>query len=206
MKIQDKTLLITGGTGSFGNAVLKRFLNTDHFKEIRIFSRDETKQDDMRNQLKNDKLKFYIGDVRDYSSVERAMRGVDYVFHAAALKHVPIVEENVTEGKRQYEIYCVHCHGASGQGDGSIVAIGKFPPPPSYSNGNSSRGGAMRDLTDGKIFHTISYGINLMGAHASQINPEDRWRIVMYIHQLQNDNKPLTSTTTTTTDSTKVKP
>ena len=92
MKIQNKILLITGGTGSFGNAVLNRFLNTDHFKEIRIFSRDEKKQDDMRNQLKNDKLKFYIGDVRDYSSVERAMRGVDYVFHAAALKQVPSCE------------------------------------------------------------------------------------------------------------------
>lgn len=92
MKIQNKTLLITGGTGSFGNAVLNRFLHTDHFKEIRIFSRDEKKQDDMRTQLKNDKLKFYIGDVRDYSSIERAMRGVDYVFHAAALKQVPSCE------------------------------------------------------------------------------------------------------------------
>jgi len=92
MKIQNKTLLITGGTGSFGNAVLNRFLKTDHFKEIRIFSRDEKKQDDMRNQLKNDKLKFYIGDVRDYTSIERAMRGVDYVFHAAALKQVPSCE------------------------------------------------------------------------------------------------------------------
>jgi UDP-glucose 4-epimerase len=92
MKIQNKTLLITGGTGSFGNAVLNRFLKTDHFSEIRIFSRDEKKQDDMRNELKNDKLKFYIGDVRDYNSVERAMRGVDYVFHAAALKQVPSCE------------------------------------------------------------------------------------------------------------------
>jgi UDP-glucose 4-epimerase len=92
MKIQNKTLLITGGTGSFGNAVLNRFLDTDHFSEIRIFSRDEKKQDDMRNELKNDKLKFYIGDVRDYNSVERAMRGVDYVFHAAALKQVPSCE------------------------------------------------------------------------------------------------------------------
>jgi UDP-glucose 4-epimerase len=92
MKIHNKTLLITGGTGSFGNAVLNRFLHTDHFKEIRIFSRDEKKQDDMRNQLKNEKLKFYIGDVRDYASVERAMRGVDYVFHAAALKQVPSCE------------------------------------------------------------------------------------------------------------------
>ena len=89
---KNKVLMITGGTGSFGNAVLNRFLYTDHFSEIRIFSRDEKKQDDMRNQLKNDKLKFYIGDVRDYSSVERAMRGVDYVFHAAALKQVPSCE------------------------------------------------------------------------------------------------------------------
>jgi len=90
--LKNKTLLITGGTGSFGNAVLHRFLHTDHFKEIRIFSRDEKKQDDMRNQLKNDKLKFYIGDVRDYSSIEKAMQGVDYVFHAAALKQVPSCE------------------------------------------------------------------------------------------------------------------
>jgi len=92
MQIKNKTLLITGGTGSFGSAVLNRFLNTDHFSEIRIFSRDEKKQDDMRNTLKNDKLKFYIGDVRDLQSVERAMHGVDYVFHAAALKQVPSCE------------------------------------------------------------------------------------------------------------------
>jgi UDP-N-acetylglucosamine 4,6-dehydratase len=90
--IKDKTLLITGGTGSFGNAVLQRFLHTDHFKEIRIFSRDEKKQDDMRTLLKNSKLKFYIGDVRDFTSVEKAMPGVDYVFHAAALKQVPSCE------------------------------------------------------------------------------------------------------------------
>jgi len=92
VKIYNKILLITGGTGSFGNAVLQRFLHTDHFSEIRIFSRDEKKQDDMRNLLQNDKMKFYIGDVRDYASVERAMRNVDYVFHAAALKQVPSCE------------------------------------------------------------------------------------------------------------------
>lgn len=90
--LKNKTLLITGGTGSFGNAVLKRFLPTDHFSEIRIFSRDEKKQDDMRKAFNNDKLKFYIGDVRNYDSIERAMRGVDYVFHAAALKQVPSCE------------------------------------------------------------------------------------------------------------------
>ena len=92
MKIQNKILLITGGTGSFGNAVLNKFLFTDHFNEIRIFSRDEKKQDDMRNAIMNEKLKFYIGDVRDFDSVNRAMQGVDYVFHAAALKQVPSCE------------------------------------------------------------------------------------------------------------------
>jgi len=92
MEIQNKVLLITGGTGSFGNAVLQRFLHTDHFNEIRIFSRDEKKQDDMRNQFKNPKLKFFIGDVRDYNSVEPATRGVNYIFHAAALKQVPSCE------------------------------------------------------------------------------------------------------------------
>ncbi|WP_086349813.1 polysaccharide biosynthesis protein [Candidatus Enterococcus clewellii] len=88
---KDKVLLITGGTGSFGNAVMDRFLYTD-VKEIRIFSRDEKKQDDMRKKYANDKLKFYIGDVRDYNSVQNAMHGVDYIFHAAALKQVPSCE------------------------------------------------------------------------------------------------------------------
>ena len=88
---KNKVLLISGGTGSFGGAVLKRFLTTD-IKEIRIFSRDELKQDDMRKFYNNDKLKFYIGDVRDKNSIDDAMRGVDYVFHAAALKQVPSCE------------------------------------------------------------------------------------------------------------------
>lgn len=88
---KDKTLLITGGTGSFGNAVLERFLNTD-VGEIRIFSRDEKKQDDMRHNYNNDKIKYYIGDVRDLASIKNAMHGVDYVFQAAALKQVPSCE------------------------------------------------------------------------------------------------------------------
>lgn len=87
---KDKVLLIPGGTGSFGNAVLRRFI--DSFKEIRIFSRDEKKQDDMRHELQNSKIKFYIGDVRDRSSVDGAMAGVDFIFHAAALKQVPSCE------------------------------------------------------------------------------------------------------------------
>lgn len=88
---KDKTLLITGGTGSFGNAVLDRFLNTD-IKEIRIFSRDEKKQDDMRNLYQNNKIKFFIGDVRDINSLNNVMYDVDYIFHAAALKQVPSCE------------------------------------------------------------------------------------------------------------------
>ncbi|TAL65107.1 MAG: NAD-dependent epimerase/dehydratase family protein, partial [Legionella sp.] len=88
---KDRVLIITGGTGSFGHTVLNHFLNTD-VREIRIFSRDEKKQEDMRLELNNDKVKFYIGDIRDYSSVCDAMRGVDYVFHAAALKQVPSCE------------------------------------------------------------------------------------------------------------------
>nr|WP_275836945.1 polysaccharide biosynthesis protein [Pasteurella multocida] len=88
---KNKTLLITGGTGSFGNAVLKRFLETD-IREIRVFSRDEKKQDDMRKKYNDAKLKFYIGDVRDYDSILNASRGVDYIYHAAALKQVPSCE------------------------------------------------------------------------------------------------------------------
>jgi UDP-N-acetylglucosamine 4,6-dehydratase/5-epimerase len=88
----NKTLLITGGTGSFGNAVLRKFLHDDYFGEIRIFSRDEKKQDDMRQYYQSDKIKYYIGSTRDKQSVESAMYGVDYVFHAAALKQVPSCE------------------------------------------------------------------------------------------------------------------
>ncbi|WP_305909927.1 polysaccharide biosynthesis protein [Methylomarinum sp. Ch1-1] len=119
---KNKVLLITGGTGSFGNAVLKRFLDSD-IAEIRIFSRDEKKQDDMRKKYANSKLKFYIGDVRDYRSVLNSTRGVDFIFHAAALKQVPSCEfhpmqavntnvlgtENVLEAAIQNEVKRVIC-------------------------------------------------------------------------------------------------
>ena len=115
---KGKTLLITGGTGSFGNAVLRKFIKTDFFNEIRIFSRDEKKQDDMRQKYINEKIKYYIGDVKDLSSVDFAMEGVDFVFHAAALKQVPSCEffpseavktningtENVIESALKYNI------------------------------------------------------------------------------------------------------
>jgi len=101
----NKTLLITGGTGSFGNAVLKRFIDTD-IKEIRIFSRDEKKQDDMRQIYNNSKIKFYIGDVRNFESINSAMKGVDFVFQAAALKQVPSCEFFPTEAVRTNVLGC----------------------------------------------------------------------------------------------------
>ena len=97
----------------------------------------------------------------------------------------PVTVATLEEGKSLYVNMCSHCHGYEGQGDGSIVKLQKFPAPPSYSKGTSSRGGAMKDLTDGKIFHTITYGVNLMGPHKYQLTPEERWKIVMYVHELQ---------------------
>jgi UDP-N-acetylglucosamine 4,6-dehydratase/5-epimerase len=102
----NKTLLITGGTGSFGNAVLRRYLETDFVKEIRIFSRDEKKQDDMRRFYNNPKIKYFIGDVRDYDSIDSAMYGVDMVFHAAALKQVPSCEFFPMEAVRTNVVGC----------------------------------------------------------------------------------------------------
>ncbi|WP_183552302.1 cytochrome c [Mucilaginibacter sp. AK015] len=92
---------------------------------------------------------------------------------------------NLAEGKALFTTFCSPCHGVTGQGDGVIVQHG-YPPPPSYSKGQSSRGGAMKDLTDGKIYHTITYGVNAMGSYASQVSPDERWKIVMYVHHLQN--------------------
>jgi len=107
---------------------------------------------------------------------------------AGANYHNPLErnEANLKQGEVLYLRFCQPCHGESGKGDGSIVKLEKFPAPPSFSGSPSSRGGMMKDLTDGKIYHTIYYGLNLMGSHASQISPEDRWKIVMHVHELQN--------------------
>jgi mono/diheme cytochrome c family protein len=98
---------------------------------------------------------------------------------------LPVSVASLEQGKTLYLNMCSHCHGNEGKGDGSIVKLGKFPGPPSYSTGNSSRGGSMKDLTDGKIYHTITHGVNLMGPHKSQLSPEQRWKVVMYVHELQ---------------------
>ncbi len=109
-------------------------------------------------------------------------------------------EENLAQGKALYLVYCAVCHGPEGHGDGPITKdrtldaesrqLENFPPPPSYAKSdsiNSSRGGRMADLTDGKIFHTITYGLNMMGSHASQLSPEERWKVVMYVRELQKN-------------------
>lgn len=118
----DKTLLITGGTGSFGNAVLKRFLNTN-IREIRIFSRDEKKQDDMRQYYNNAKIKYYIGDVRSYDSINSALKGVDYVFQAAALKQVPSCEFFPTEAVRTNVLGCENVLNAAIENKVSRVIV-----------------------------------------------------------------------------------
>lgn len=94
-------------------------------------------------------------------------------------------EQYLKDGAVLYHSFCSPCHGPEGHGDGTIVNMEKFPPPPSYATGNSSRGGQMKDLSDGKIYHTIVYGLNLMGSHASQLSPDERWKVVMYVHELQ---------------------
>jgi len=93
-------------------------------------------------------------------------------------------QRNYAEGRILFEHFCSPCHGMSGQGDGLVVAHG-FPAPPSYSKGQSSRGGAMKDLTDGKIYHTITYGVNAMGSYASQLDPVERMKVIQYVHHLQ---------------------
>jgi mono/diheme cytochrome c family protein len=98
----------------------------------------------------------------------------------------PFTTDSLTlaEGQRLYGIFCMHCHGETGQADGSLIATGKFPPPPSYTTGASSRGGQVKDLSDGKIYHTIVHGVNLMGPHASLLEPHERWKVVMYVKSL----------------------
>ena len=97
---------------------------------------------------------------------------------------LPQTQANYADGAILFSHFCSPCHGKTGQGDGLVTDHG-FPHPPSYSSGQSSRGGAMKDLTDGKIYHTITYGVNAMGSYASQLAPEERWKVIMYVHHLQ---------------------
>ncbi|HBT93250.1 MAG TPA: UDP-glucose 4-epimerase [Chitinophagaceae bacterium] len=191
MKITNKTLLITGGTGSFGNAVLQRFLHTDHFSEIRIFSRDEKKQDDMRNELNNLKLKFFIGDVRDFNSVEPATRGVDYIFHAAALKQVPSCEFFPMEAVKTNVIGTQNVIRAAGQ-NGVKKVICLSTDKAAYPINAMGISKAMMEkvaIAEARILQNTTvcltrYG-NVMASRGSVIP--------LFIKQLK-ENKPLTIT------------
>lgn len=109
-----------------------------------------------------------------------------YYAASAVVNPIPFSTEVLDEGKVLYTNFCSHCHGGTGNGDGKVVEVGGFPPPPSYSTGNSTRtSGPMKDLTAGQIFHTITYGYNMMGSHASQLDKEQRWKIVYYVQTLQ---------------------
>lgn len=187
---KNKTLLITGGTGSFGNAVLKRFLDTE-IKEIRIFSRDEKKQDDMRNELKNEKVKFYIGDVRDASSLDYVMPGVDYIFHAAALKQVPSCEfypmeavktnivgtDNVLNKAIQYNVKKVICLST----DKAVYPINAMGISKSMMEKLAV---AKSRVSDSTVITATRYG-NVMASRGSVIP--------LFVQQIKN-NAPLTIT------------
>ena len=97
---------------------------------------------------------------------------------------LPMTAQNLADGKALYTTFCSPCHGVTGQGNGLVTTHG-YPAPPSYSTGQSSRGGAMKDLTDGHIYHTVTYGLNAMGSYASQLAPEERWKVIMYVNKLQ---------------------
>ena len=119
-----------------------------------------------------------------YTKFEYPNTKEGYEAAKAAVNPLEVNEKNLAQGKQLYVAMCGPCHG-NGTGNGHIVELGKYPAPPSYSTGNSSRGGLMKDLAPGQIYHTIEYGLNLMGSYASQLSPEERWKVVMYVNQLQ---------------------
>lgn len=122
-----------------------------------------------------------IGFVKfDYPNTKEGLALAEKEVHSP----IPQTQANYAEGKVLYMHFCSPCHGETGQGDGEVTKHG-FPPPPSYSTAQSSRGGAMRDLSDGRIYHTVTYGLNAMGSYASQLSPEERWKVIMYVHHLQ---------------------
>ena len=189
---KNKVLMITGGTGSFGNTVLKRFLSTD-VREIRIFSRDEKKQEDMRIAFNNPKLKFYIGDVRDYESVSQAIKGVDYVFHAAALKQVPSCEFYPMEAVRTNVIGTENIlNAATASGVKRVVVLSTDKAVYPINSMGISKAMAEKlmvaksrnQLADETVFCATRYG-NVMASRGSVIP--------LFVTQLK-EGKPLTLT------------
>jgi UDP-N-acetylglucosamine 4,6-dehydratase len=192
MTFDNKTLLITGGTGSFGNAVLRRFLNTG-ISEIRIFSRDEKKQDDMRQFYQNPKIKYYIGDVRSRQSIDNAMKGVDYVFHAAALKQVPSCEFFPTEAVRTNVLGCENVLDAALQNhikkvivlstDKAVYPINAMGMSKALSEKVMVAKSRQLNVTD-PVFCGTRYG-NVMASRGSVIP--------LFVNQIRN-NQPITIT------------
>ena len=191
--MENKKLLITGGTGSFGNAVLNRFIEADDFSEIRIFSRDEKKQDDLRKKYSNPNLKFYIGDIRDLNSVKQVVKGVNYIFHAAALKQVPSCEFFPMEAVKTNIIGTENLLIAAEEYEVSRVVVLSTDKAAYPINAMGMSKGLMekvtiaraRNLNDQKtIFCTTRYG-NVMASRGSVIP--------LFIEQIKN-NKPLTLT------------
>ena len=189
---KNKVLMITGGTGSFGNTVLKRFLSTD-VREIRIFSRDEKKQEDMRIAFNNPKLKFYIGDVREYESVSQAMKGVDYVFHAAALKQVPSCEFYPMEAVRTNVIGTENIlNAATASGVERVVVLSTDKAVYPINSMGISKAMAEKlmvaksrnQLADETVFCATRYG-NVMASRGSVIP--------LFVSQLK-EGRPLTVT------------
>lgn len=190
---KNKVLLITGGTGSFGNKVLELFLDSD-LKEIRIFSRDEKKQDDMRKKYKNEKIKFYIGDVRDKSTVDIAMNGVDYVFHAAALKQVPSCEffpieavktnilgsNNVIQSAIEHKVKKVICLST----DKAAYPINAMGMTKALMEKNAIANARMLGNNADTTICLTRYG-NVMGSRGS---------VIPLFYHLIKENKPLTIT------------
>jgi UDP-N-acetylglucosamine 4,6-dehydratase/5-epimerase len=192
MEFNHKCLLITGGTGSFGNAVLRRFLNTS-ISEIRIFSRDEKKQDDMRQFYKNPKIKYIIGDVRDRQSIDNAMQGVDYVFHAAALKQVPSCEFFPAEAVRTNVLGCENVLNSSLQYKVKKVIVLSTDKAVYPVNAMGMSKALSEKVMVAKSRNLNGTGIVFCGTRYGNVMASRGSVIPLFVNQIKN-NKPITVT------------
>lgn len=191
--IKNEILLITGGTGSFGNAVLNRFLKTDTFREIRIFSRDEKKQDDMRQLYKDDRIKYYIGDTRDKRSIDMAMRGVNYVFHAAALKQVPSCEFFPMEAVRTNVLGCENVLDSAMEHDVKNVVVLSTDKAVYPINAMGMSKALSEKVMVAKSRNLIQSGTTFCGTRYGNVMASRGSVIPLFIEQIKT-GKPLTIT------------
>jgi len=191
--IKNEILLITGGTGSFGNAVLNRFLKTDTFGEIRIFSRDEKKQDDMRQLYNDDRIKYYIGDTRDKRSIDMAMRGVNYVFHAAALKQVPSCEFFPMEAVRTNVLGCENVLDSAMEHDVKNVVVLSTDKAVYPINAMGMSKALSEKVMVAKSRNLIQSGTTFCGTRYGNVMASRGSVIPLFIEQIKS-GKPLTIT------------